>query len=706
MASRGSHRWTRLAAAVALAMVAALPRIALAQPDVDIRSADVLSPFATSATYVVRLSDCSSVAAIDLANGFPPTTVASSEAELSPSDGSCELSFAATGSGLLTPSLEVVANDGLRTSYQEVFAVESNPPIIELGEVRFLDVGGAQHLAVTATAVDDVDISRVSLSIVGLRASVLRNAGGIIEKARTQAFADTGGFVQVVPGTDNQVTFEISLPVVPPLTAAEIASNGVVLAEGRVIDASGNHGSFSRLVFTGSDVSERALALSASPSEIVFTSLLESATITPIVDFEFRGPTRLTGLSSQVTFASSHPALIAVTRSGTVFPLADTGATPVSIQAVYPGLPPVDISVEMDSARSLVGLRAEGVDAQGRFILPSLNSYYPLPELVGVFDDGSEAPVGSQFPVLYSLVGDAQGLLELNEDRMIALAAIAETAPVTLHIELEGIASVALDLPVAALDAPPEVNLDAYSHVRVGDTIVIAADVTDDVEVDRVEFFLDDQLIGTREGEPFEVVLDADPSMLNQTFSVRAEAVDSSGQRSVSPTASISIISNDSGNVPLPSFESPAALQRFVERAPIRYQVALPLGDTPERSLISQVEFEVDGRSVGVSRYPILENRPGDEGPDYFEVWYLDSVVEEVSTAETTRAVQAVVWGPGSQPAIVPPLLFVIVQEIGLRPRRSSARSTARTSAWGRSCRSTSSFPMTRSTRAPRPSFC
>lgn len=189
----------RIAATLLFAAVAFSPLSSEAQAGADIRSEGVLSSLATSANYVLRLTDCSSVAAVTFANGFPPTTVATSDAGPSAFDGSCELSFTATGSELLTPSVELLGTDGATVAYQETFTTEVNRPTIELQEVRFLDVGGSQHLAITASAVDDVDISRVSLSIVGLRASVLRNAGGIIEKARQQAFADTGGFVQVVP---------------------------------------------------------------------------------------------------------------------------------------------------------------------------------------------------------------------------------------------------------------------------------------------------------------------------------------------------------------------------------------------------------------------------------------------------------------------------------------------------------------------------
>lgn len=55
------------------------------------------------------------------------------------------------------------------------------------------------------------------------------------------------------------------------------------------VDASGNQKSFSTIAFTGDNVDEVANSLVASPSRIIFTNLLETATIGPSVDFQFRG---------------------------------------------------------------------------------------------------------------------------------------------------------------------------------------------------------------------------------------------------------------------------------------------------------------------------------------------------------------------------------------------------------------------------------
>ncbi|HJK91330.1 MAG TPA: Ig-like domain-containing protein, partial [Polyangiaceae bacterium LLY-WYZ-15_(1-7)] len=550
--------------------------------------------------------------------------------------------------------------DGTTETHVETFAFERTAPSLVFEGVRLASFDGAQHLVVTVQASDDVDLSYVALSAVGLRASDLRREGGIVEAARRTAFADTGGFERVFPDSDDQRSFELALPVTTPLGPAEIASNGLVLVEALAVDASGNQASLSEIAFTGGDVEEEALGLSVRPERIVFTTLLESASIVPTVEYQFRGATPLPGSGSGVSYASSHPERVAVTPAGLVYPLAETAGVEVSIRVTYPGLPPVDVPVEVDPSKSLVGLRLEGLDAEGRLVLPRLASPTALPEVTGLFDDGTEAAVGTQFPL--EVLSADPGRLRVDRDELVADVAIGEDAPVALTVRLERQPSVATSVPVLARDALPEVALDLPSIVRVGQRLAVRPRVDDDLGVREVAFFLDDEAIGVRSEPPFELNVDVDEGLAEQTLRFRVEAEDVAGQRSAPAEAEVRVVGEGEGAVPAVEIERPRAMARFVEGTPIRYEAVNPIGASPTRSGIGWVEFLVDGSPAGLSRFPILENRCPGSTPCYYEVWRVDAVAPEISTRETSRVVQAVSHGYGGDPAYSTERVFRVVE--------------------------------------------
>src|SRR5262249_14382676 len=143
----------------------------------------------------------------------------------------CQASFDASGTGLLHPQVVLHFVDGSTQTYGESFAVEKTAPTISFDGVSLSTLEGKQNLVVTVHAQDDTDISQVRFSVAGLRASDLRAAGGIVDAAKKQAFAATDGVARVFPITDSQASFSVSIPLPTPLTAAEIAHDGVVLSD-------------------------------------------------------------------------------------------------------------------------------------------------------------------------------------------------------------------------------------------------------------------------------------------------------------------------------------------------------------------------------------------------------------------------------------------------------------------------------------------
>ncbi|HMI93033.1 MAG TPA: Ig-like domain-containing protein, partial [Polyangiales bacterium] len=145
-------------------------------------------------------------------------------------------------------------------------------------------------------------------------------------------------------------------------------------------------------------------------------------------------------------------------------------------------------------------------------------------------------------------------------------------------------------------------------------------------------------------------------AMLGRTLRVRAEVVDSNAQMRASDNLDVKIVAEPVSDVPQVNFESPAVLQRYVERSPIRYQVTASAGSGTQGSGIKYVEFMLDGSPVGTANFGLLERRGGGS----LEIWRLDSTVPAISTNETTRSVTAIVHGQVSSTTTEPHLIRIV----------------------------------------------
>ena len=221
------------------------------------------------------------------------------------------------------------------------------------------------------------------------------------------------------------------------------------------MDASGNRVARSRIAFTGADVVEEATAMSVAPSRIVFNNMLQSATIIPSVQFQFRGLTPLPGSGTGVTYTSSHPDMVGITPSGQVYPLAETAGQDVTIRVSYPGVQDVVIPVTVDLTKRLVGLELNGVIVGESFVLPRLNAPISLPAILGVFDDGTRAEVSTQLKMTYSLPDSANGILSTDsKGSLTASSIIPDSVPIPLTVSLVADSSVAGAFNIAAVVNP------------------------------------------------------------------------------------------------------------------------------------------------------------------------------------------------------------------------------------------------------------
>ncbi|MEZ4248852.1 MAG: Ig-like domain-containing protein [Polyangiales bacterium] len=631
----------------------ALYRLGEARAAIDVRVQGAIVEGVDAVRYVVRVSPCRDVTTIAVGTVGAIREVRAVSEAVVVGDG-CEVEFEGTGAERLQPSVIVTYADGSTESHTESLGFERAAPSLELEGVRIADIAGVQHLVVSTQAFDDTDLAYVAISAVGLRASALRDAGGVVERARERAFADTGGFERVLPRESGQRVFELAVPIEESLSAREIASNGVVLVEAMAVDASGNQRSVSELLFTGGDVREAARSISVVPERVVFTNLLESVVLVPSVDFEFRGPTPMPGSGTGVTFASSHPEFVAVTRAGLVYPLQPTAGVEVSISVSYPGVPTVVVPVEVDPTKSLTGLRVDGTDADGRLELPSLNTPHPLPRVWGVFDDGSEAEVGRQLRLSWSSADEAA--LEVTTEGLVARRAIGDdTVALTVGF-YGGPTAINAVVPVVARDAIPEVSLGLPSFARAGEALTIRPSVSDDVAIRSVRFFVDDDLVGERTSAPYEVRLDV-PETATGEMRVRVVATDSSGQESAPSEGVVRVVDEGTVDVPVVEIETPLPMARYVEE-PDSILCHARGRRAPGRSAIAYVDFTIDGRVVAQASFPTFEERNG----AFYEVWRAETIAEEISTASTSRVAQAIAHSGAGEPSHSIERIFLIVE--------------------------------------------
>lgn len=626
-----------------------------AEINVDIRINGILDAQSETIPYLLSITDCSGMTAVEIVAGATIQNLLPTEGErLEKTAKGCVFKFNGEGNGRLDPEVTLHLKDAAEIKHSENFSYENNLPDLEFESVSFSEQDQQQFLNVLVNVKDDVDMRFVAFNVMGIRASDLRAVGGVLELAKEKAFVTTEGYVNVYPVMNGQGQYVLSLPINAALNAEEIAHNGMVMLNMQAVDASNNQTSLSQIKFTGDDVVEAVSDLQVNPQQIIFTHLLETATIIPSVQFQFRGLTALPGLGNDVSYQSSHPDLVVVTAGGLVYPLQET-TEPVVISVSYPGVETVEISVKVDLSKQLSHLKMDNLNVNGFYVLERLNQRFNAPILYGVFDDGSRMQLGDQLAVNYQISEVAAAVLKLDSrGRMTANGIIPEQAPVQLSVSLASQPNVKLDIPVVAYDGLPEIVLNVEPFARVGGLLTLSAVAVDDVGIREVHFLIDDNVVGVVKGSPYQLSVILDEQMANRKLVLKALVFDSAGQQNISALKTLIVKPKNQTTAPEMLFDGPKELQRFVENTTFRMQVSYRLGskssreDYNERSGVSHIDFFMDGKKIGTSYFPLIEVReePSAKGPikvDY-EVWRLSSKTPDVSTDEANLGVMAIVY--------------------------------------------------------------
>ncbi|WP_198590469.1 Ig-like domain-containing protein, partial [Shewanella sp. 10N.286.52.B9] len=626
--------------------------VSFGQVQADIRSSGILLDQNTQ-NYILWVDDCSGVASVE-------TQISGSLQQITPSsdsqsNNSCQYQFTADENQYLSPSVNVNFKDGTTQLFTETFQKELVAPSIALSSVSVSEDGDEQILTISFIANDNIDLTYLGVDVTAFKASDLRSVGGIVEQVKSLAFASTSGYHRVYPISDEQVEFFINIPVIGELTQAEIANNALVLIDAYAIDASGNKSVVSSIETTGGNIEEKALSWRVFPEEVIITDVLQSVTITPSIQFEFRGETVVQGAGRGVSYISDKPSEIYVNSSGVVYLDTNVENTSGNIKLSYPGLPEITVPIRVDLSKKLARLAFKGFDEQD-FVVPSLNKNYQLPQIEAVFDDNSRVPIADQYPILLQLPQEAEGILSLSGASVKAQKTVVANAPISLKVGVEGNSSIVGAINIVAKDALPKAELAVSSKVEVGQDISVSVTAEDDVAIHKVDILLNGSIISSILKAPYQLQLPITQDMYGQSLKFEAFAIDSAGQYSEASIKTVVVADKVELDISELKFEHPLDNQVVVASSPTKFQIARevgPLKIAHNISLpkLSKIEFILDGDVAAEVLRPgfevrDVETQSGTESYLY-EVWSVELQSPESSLKETSRSLFAKVYSQG-----------------------------------------------------------
>lgn len=257
--------------------------------------------------YTLAISDCRAVTSIKIgAAGALEAYDLSDATPKADGSGGCSInvSLALAEGNAYNPAAEVNLLNEPTQFYSEDFSGDSAVPTIQFESVQItsdistiIGVNGSQntqYLVATARVADDVDVSHVVFSVTGLRASNLRANGGLVHKAKEDAFLQVEGR-RVFPATYDQQLLHFVQALPNSLSYEEITRDVLVLVEAAVADSRGRQANFSELTTLGDNLNEGILSWRLSQQRLQFTNVLDSAQLIPLVNYEFRGEVPLVG---------------------------------------------------------------------------------------------------------------------------------------------------------------------------------------------------------------------------------------------------------------------------------------------------------------------------------------------------------------------------------------------------------------------------
>ncbi len=200
--------------------------------EVDIRANHKIAENSSKVSYSLLIDNCQLLSRVEYNSSSETQVLDSSSAVINPNSmQGCQFVVEDGSATRFNPSFTLFFSDNTTSTYSENFIAEDIQPTISFEQVAISSNGNQQFLHTKVQANDDQDISYVAYSVVAIRASDLTAAGGVIEQAKSKAFAKTEQVTRVYPSSDNQTEFNLTLPLNKILSAQAIARDSLVLAD-------------------------------------------------------------------------------------------------------------------------------------------------------------------------------------------------------------------------------------------------------------------------------------------------------------------------------------------------------------------------------------------------------------------------------------------------------------------------------------------
>ncbi|ASP40172.1 hypothetical protein CHH28_16470 [Bacterioplanes sanyensis] len=526
--------------------------------------------------------------------------------------------------------------------YQENYSVETVAPSLALLGSSVSGSEGQQSLRLVFEAHDDTDIAYLDVDVSGVKASDIRNNGGVVNSDAVPPFLSYSSRHFPAPGT-NEVN--VSAVFDRQLDASTLAGDGILIINAVAVDASGNSQTISEYRYTGDSIEDELQSLSYPVDKLFLTSILDRIQLTPNALFKYRGEVVLLGSDSGLSYSVSDDGIIGVDGQGVLYLKEETPTTGNIVISHTDGLS-ISVPVEVDLSKTVERF----VWAEGP-VLSGLNTLHELPVIAVEYDDGSSRVLEKSFPLNLSYPQEAQSFLMGDGKRVGSKVELLDSDPLSITVSSPRIPGVESVLELVVEDAPPKVTVTGGGRIEVGENLSLMAQTQDDVGIDSVSFWRDGSKLLTLERPPFELNLNVSDSMDGQSFQFYALATDSKGQETQSEIVTVRVNADPEGEHPGHFVESPSSQLPVVEQSDYWYRAAYHLGkegelDGTESSSIRSIKLLLDDEEVGLIRYPMLEVRmiPNDEGKlekHVYEVWQTQLTAQEVAVSETSLALAA-----------------------------------------------------------------
>lgn len=454
------------------------------------------------------------------------------------------------------------------------------------GELAFV-ADGANGLVV-------IDLSNPSAPVLRGRVDTPGNARGLDVEANLVVVADGTGGVHIVDATDAALPWIVGSVA----TRADGSSRAAAVAvrDGLAFVADGANLTVGGLkVIDFREPSSPVLVASAGDGfgltaltldrNIALATMLDAVNGVPIFDLRQLRPENRAGIDFSVQAADRRDfGTDVAARGGLVFMTgnsvpADNGVTGDS--GLYIGRYSLlgDDAGIAPSARVIAPVAGVSVAERSTIVLAAQASDDVLVESVAFFVN--DALVGRDFAPPYevrAIVPTGGSTLTLRARATDFGSNFAESEPVVLNVVPDG-------SPTVTLEAP----LDG-ARVTQGARFLLAARASDDVAISAVRFYRDGVLAGTDTNAPYRLELVAPAG--SPQLTLRAEAVDNTGQSTQSNAVTVQV---DPNQPPTVSLLAPLAGSEVVEGS----RISLAAGATDDVQVAS-VAFFIDGIQVAV----------------------------------------------------------------------------------------------------------